>query len=339
MLANERTNRRENGVDGMTVVFACDDRYAPLAAIGAVSVLRHNRGARIALLGCNLPAKSCDIVRSRVESNGGVFLYCDASEQIDRLARAGVSRYVSYAVYSRLFIPELLPEDGRVLYLDCDTLVDGSLEDLFGLDMHGRPLALSGDCIPRAYAKFVGIPDNRPYFNSGVMLMDLARWRACGCTEHLLNELSASTRPNPLGDQDVIGRCLSDLTEPLPPKWNFLSQYFLVSYKGLCRIVGGADRIAFTEADYVEARRHAVVYHFSGNTIGRPWFAYSRHPLRPKFLAVVHEAGLDEVANRSGVLPIAYRLQNLLSRILPQNLFDWCCFFLYRLHVYRTYHV
>lgn len=339
MAANERKDGAGNASASITVIYACDERYAPFAAISAVSVLRHNPGARIILLGCGLKESAHNLVRSRVESNGGVFCYCNASEHIDRLAQSGVSQYVSYAVYSRLFIPNLLPEDGRVLYLDCDTLVDGSLEELFHMEMHGRPLALSGDCIPQAYKRFVQIPMEKQYCNSGVMLMDLARWRSCGCTKLLLNELASPAGPNPLGDQDVIVRCLSDLTEPLSPKWNFLSQYFLISYKGLCRIVGGANMLPFTEEEYEEARDHAIVYHFSGNTIGRPWYSYSHHPIREKYKAVAKEAGLADAVEQKGTLPAAYRLQNGLFHLFPQTLFDWTCFVLYRLHVFRTYHV
>lgn len=339
METNERKNRSGNVPASMTVVYACDERYAPFAAISAVSVLRNNPAARIVLLGCGLPTESRELVRSRVESNGGGFLYCDASDQIDRLARSGVSRYVSYAVYSRLFVADLLLEDGRILYLDCDTLVDGSLEELFHVEMHGKPLALSGDCIPQAYKRFVRIPAGKPYYNSGVMLMDLTRWRSCGCTKLLLEELAAPAGPNPLGDQDVIVRCLSGLTEPLSPKWNFLSQYFLISYRGLCRIVGGADMLPFSQADYEEARNQAIVYHFSGNTIGRPWYSYSRHPIREKYKAVAKKAGLADAVEQQGTLSVAYRLQNGLYRLFPQPLFDWACFVLYRLHVFRTYHV
>ena len=323
----------------VTVVYACDGNYAPLAAIGAISVLKHNPGARIVLLGCELDDDARTLVRSRVEANGGRFLYLDASEKIEELARKGASRYVSYAVYARLFVPDLLPEDGRILYLDCDTLVDDDLSDLFRLDMCGCPLALCGDCIPRAYKAFIRHPAGHPYYNSGVMLMDLVRWRELGCTELVLNELASPTGPNPLGDQDVIVRRLSRMTFPLSPKWNFLSQYFLLSFAGLRRIVGQDGMLPFSAEEYEKARKHAAIYHFSGNTLGRPWFSCSRHPLREAYRQSARDAGLADTAEREGRLPAAYRFQAWLHEILPQSLFDWACLGLLRLHVYRTYHV
>ena len=105
----------------MKVVYACDENYAPLTA---VSALRHNTGAEIILVGCRLKAEAIELIRSRVEKFGGVFRYVDVSTKIDELQAMGACSYVSYAVYSRIFIGDLLPDlTGKVLYLDCDTLI------------------------------------------------------------------------------------------------------------------------------------------------------------------------------------------------------------------------
>ena len=118
------------------VIYACDENYAPLTAVSAVSLLKHNPGYEIILLGYNLNASAIDTVRSRVVCHGGRFRYLDVSPAIARLVAIGADSYVSYAVYSRIFIPELMSSDsGKVLYLDCDTLVAGSLADLFEFDL------------------------------------------------------------------------------------------------------------------------------------------------------------------------------------------------------------
>ena len=69
----------------MKVVYACDDNYAKLTAVSAVSLLRHNTGAEIILVGCRLKAEAIELIRSRVEKFGGVFRYVDVSTKIDEL--------------------------------------------------------------------------------------------------------------------------------------------------------------------------------------------------------------------------------------------------------------
>ena len=320
----------------MTIVYASDRNYAALTAISAVSALRHNPGARIVLLGYNLEDDAKQLVASRV-GKAGVFEYRDVSAPVGRLKDEGYSGYTSYAAYARIFIADVLNEDGRVVYLDGDTLVNGPLQELLSMDMHGCAVALGGDCIPSAYKKYIRIPQELPYRNSGVMLVDLARWRQRKCRERILEELAHPHGPNPLGDQDVIVRCLAGEAATLAPKWNFMSQYFLVSYDGLRRIVG--EEPGFSRADYSHARGNAAVYHFSGHTLGRPWYTSSRHPMREAYLEAARAADLPEFAEQVRPMLPEYRLQYWLHRLLPQTVFDIVCNGLYRLNIWRTYHV
>ena len=325
----------------MTIAYASDKNYAALTAISAVSLLRHNPGARIVLLGYNLEKDAQELVRTRVEKAGGEFVYKDVSLAIRKLAQQGVCPYTSYAAYARIFIPEVLREGGRILYLDCDTLVDGPLDELFALDLQNKPFALGYDCILSHFKRYIHQPLELPYFNTGVMLIDLDTWRSHRCTERILAELAHPSGPNPLGDQDIIVRVFPQETQPIDPKWNFLSQFFLLSYKGLRRIVGegGESPVLFSSEAYREARRHPVIYHFSGQTMGRPWFTSSRHPMRKLYQSVARSANLAAAVEQVRPMPTPYRVQHLLYRILPQSLFDHVCRWMYRLHVRLTYKV
>ena len=272
-----------------------------------------------------------------MESHSGSFVYFDVDENLCVLKEQGYAEYTSYAAYARIFIPQFLSESGRVLYLDCDTLVHGPLDDLFKVDLHGKPFALAGDCIPRAYKKFIRHPLNLPYYNSGVMLIDLDKWRECLCTKRVLAELQHPHGPNPLGDQDVIVRCFPGETAPLLPKWNALSQYCLVSYNGLKRIVGKGGILPFSAEDYEDARSKPVISHFSGHTLGRPWYTSSRHPMRSTYREAARDANMATDAEQVRPMPTVYAIQYWLHRFLPQPLFDLVCFWMYRTHVLLTY--
>ena len=323
----------------MTIAYACDRNYASLTAVSAVSALRHNPKSRILLLGYNLEKDAQELVRSRVEEAGGEFAYRDVSPSIGKLVRKGVCPYTSYAAYARIFLPDVLEEDGRVLYLDCDTLVDGSLEELFAVDLQDKPFALGYDCVLRHYKRHVRHPQELPYFNSGVMMIDLKAWRSHRCTERILAELEHPSGPNPLGDQDIIVRVFPDETRPLDPKWNFLSQFFMLSYDGVRRIVGKGDGLLFPPEAYAEARKHAAICHFSGQTLGRPWFTSSHHPMRERYRAAAKSAGLAEVAEQRRPMPFEYKVQSWLYRSLPQRMFDVACWLMYRVHIRLTYKV
>lgn len=301
----------------MRVAYACDDNYAALTAISAVSLLKHTPGVEIILVGCRLKPESIEIVRSRVEKSKGSFRYVDVSEKIGELQTIGASSYVSYAVYSRIFIGELLPDiSGKVLYLDCDTLIVDSIAEIFDTDLHGNPIALAPDAVHPAYKRVISLPDDKPYYNTGVALIDIDEWRKRLCTERLMDEIKAPHGRNPLGDQDIIVRVLNDEITELDRRWNFLSQYILYRCKEM-----------------------PVIYHFSGNTMGRPWFTSSLHPLREAYRIAASEAGLPETAYQKKPLPFEYKLQYWLYKILPKFLFIPVCNLMTRTHIRMCYGV
>ena len=321
----------------ITAVYASDRNYAAITSVSAVSLLRHNPGARVVLLGYGLEQDAREIVRSRVESNGGEFLYCDVSASLERLKEQGCCGYTSYATYARIFIPEVLEEDGRVVYIDSDTLVAGSLDGLMSFDMDGKPFAIGVDCAPCSYKQVICHDISRPYCNAGIMVVDLAEWRRRRCTERFLSELANPGGPNPLGDQDIFARVFWSETAFLHPKYNFLSQFFLFSYDGLAKVVGGEECLPITREEYLEARRSPAIYHFSGHTLGRPWYTSSKHPMRRAYQEAAKVAGLSEVAEQTRPMPAAYMLQYLLHRFLSQRMFESACNLLYRIHVWWTY--
>lgn len=300
----------------MNVVYASDENYVGLTTVSAVSLLKHNPGAKIHLLGHNLGSAAIDIVRSRVGRHGGTFVYFDISDRIAALLAAGAATYTSPAIYARIFIPELILGNERALYLDCDTLVTGPLNELFDIDLHGHAMALGPDCVHPAYKRVVSISENRTYFNSGVLLMDLKAWRERNLSRRFLDELAHPHGRICLPDQDVINRALGNEIEPLEPRWNYLSQYFL---QGLAET--------------------PVIYHFSGHTLGRPWFTSSRHPLREAYRRAADEADLSQVAEQIRPMPFEYRLQYGLYRLLPRPLFTPICNLMYRTHIRLTYGV
>ena len=301
----------------MKIVYACDDNYAPLTAISAVSLLKHNHKAEIILLGYRLQEESKTIVRTRVERSGGQFRYLDASPAIAKLESIGAAAYVSYAVYARIFIPDLLNEETeKILYLDCDTLVVDSLEELLDIDLGKCPLALGLDAAHPAYKRVISLAPDKSYYNTGVMVMDLSRWRKAKCTERLLTELQHPHGRNPLGDQDIIVRVLNDEIFPLGARWNFLSQFILTKRK-----------------------EKPAIYHFSGNTLGRPWFTSSKHPMRTAYRKAADEADLPEAAEQTKRLPFEYRLQYWLFRLLPNFIFKPICNLMYRTHIRLTYSI
>ena len=80
--------------------------------------------------------------------------------------------------YVRLFLDDILPVSvERVLYLDGDVLITDSLQELWHIDLQGKCAAAVTDSIGESYYEMFRLSKNARYCNSGVILMDLIRWR------------------------------------------------------------------------------------------------------------------------------------------------------------------
>lgn len=127
-------------------------------------------------------------------------------------------------VYFKLALAELLPVDeGRVLVLDVDTVVDGSLEELFDVSLEGYVAAAVPEY--RNNTLEFGLPWCAQYFNTGVLYLDLERWRA----EQVREKTFAYIREHEpkYHDQDAL-TVLADAHgwfRPLSPRYNLCMKW------------------------------------------------------------------------------------------------------------------
>ena len=264
-------------------------------------------------------------------------MYFDVSKHIRTLSNLGYNGYTSFLTYARIFVADCLVGcNDRVLYLDSDTLVDGDISSLFDFDLCGKPFAFAPDCMPFSYRSVISMPLNRPYFNAGVMLIDLGLFRSSRVKLRFLWCLSMSRGVGVFPDQDIFNRFFFDEIAVLPPKYNFISHWFLFDFSGIKKVV--RSPVGFTEVEFLFACRKPLIFHFLGNTLCRPWFSSSRHPLASLYRYNARLAGVPPSAvNRKGGFSLPYRLQYCLWRFLPQSVFNVICSWLYRLHILLRY--
>jgi UDP-glucose/galactose:(glucosyl)LPS alpha-1,2-glucosyl/galactosyltransferase len=151
----------------------------------------------------------------------------------DILALAVESDYITAETFGRLALPRLLPPSvSRVLYLDADLLVVGDVAELLELDLHGAPLAavreatdpFLGSLNGLEHVFELGIDPRLPYFNAGVLLMDLAHLRRAEA-EAMCLEYVRRHRPARM-DQDALNAVFHNEFLELPTKWNVEKYYF-----------------------------------------------------------------------------------------------------------------
>ncbi|HEX6715486.1 MAG TPA: glycosyltransferase family 8 protein [Pyrinomonadaceae bacterium] len=133
--------------------------------------------------------------------------------------------------YFRLLIPYLLPDHRRAIYLDADTMVLNDISSLWNTDLEGHAIAAVLDylpCIRDAVSNWreLHVDPDAPYLNSGVLVMDLARWTS----EKISLRVLKVCRENqahlwahgkwPQFDQYGLNVVLAGRWKALDPMWN-----------------------------------------------------------------------------------------------------------------------
>lgn len=252
----------------LDIACSADGRYVRHCAAMIHSVLARSREDTVRvhfLHGPELAAPVADALRQMVQHEGGTIAFHTVDDRrVDTLPRFG--RWTA-AIWFRLFLPELLPDHDRVLYLDADTLAVGSPAALFELDMDGFHIGAVTN-VPERHligrAVELGLPDAASYFNSGVLLMNLELMRSDDITDKLCGYASGRGRSLLWPDQDTLNVNLAATRLPLHPRWNRMHSLDFA----------WAGELVDPE-ELAEARAEPGILHFEGPADNKPWHLLS----------------------------------------------------------------
>lgn len=218
----------------MDIALCHDNNYAPYSSVVIASIIDHNPEEEITfhLLHTDLTAERCAIIKSWVESFKGKKV-CFYQMKKESFADFPIDEhtYLDYGAYIRLYLGECLKQIDKVLYLDCDVIVNGSLCELWNTDISDYAVAGVRDRI-NDYIRVYNRLDYQMcegYINSGMMLINLKRWREDDFfkkAQQLACEKGASVLKN--HDQDIINAIYHGQILMLPFRYNLLEYYLYV---------------------------------------------------------------------------------------------------------------
>lgn len=331
--------------DILQIAYASDENYVPVMGVSLMSLLDKNRDAgtiRIYVLDDGISEGSRETLEALAASygQGREITFISAAPLLEEVK----DRIKSYGcvpggntTFARLFLSDLLPDiQGRLLYIDCDTLVNASLSPLLTLDMGGRCMGMVHDCISREYLDVLPVRLER-YHNAGFLLVDTAAWKARDAGKLLLEGLAKGWATYPLPDQDLLNMALRDDIAELDFRYNFQSPFFLFDARQLATVYR-QNYFRQQRNEFAEAKRNIAIAHFSGNSLIRPWYANSNHPWKALYDSYYYASPWKDRAQKSYDWERHYRLQHFLANRLPKALGAAGCSLMQRVFMYKFYH-
>lgn len=252
----------------INIVFASDNNYAQHTAVAMASVLVNTKvpqKIQFYLIDDEIQQENKEKIIKTVQNLGGNIEFIKIKNS--KLEDCYVSGELSRASYFRLDIANILDESiEKIIYLDCDLLVYDDIEKMWQLDMGGKPVAATCDLGIMASArvrkqknKFIGLPFDAPYFNAGVLMMDLKKWRDGNYAEAIIALATQNKYPN--HDQDALNKFFMNNWQEIPLRWDVIPPVFNLFLK----ILNKPD----LRKKAIEAKLNPAIFHYAGGY--KPW--------------------------------------------------------------------
>lgn len=254
--------------DFINIVFASDNNYAQHTAVAMTSVLVNTacpERIKFYLIDDEIKADNKKKINDTVAKLHGNIEFVKITNA--SLNDCYVSGELSRASYFRLDIANILGSDvHKIIYLDCDLLVYDDIEKMWSIDMNGKPLAATWDLgimaserIRKQKNHFIGLPFDAPYFNAGVLMMDLDMWRKGAYAKEIIALATGNKYPN--HDQDALNKFFMNNWTELPLRWDVIPPVFNLFTKILTKPA--------LRKKAIEAKLHPAIFHYAGGY--KPW--------------------------------------------------------------------
>ena len=323
------------------ICYATDSNYAFLAGISICSVCETNTdapGIHFHILDNGITeGQKRKLVNLTARYGRDVSFYSVEAPIRELLSLGAQTWNNSYAPWARLFLGTILPSSlKQVLYLDCDTLVLSSLGGLFATEIPA-PLVCGAikDCCPLP----LGTQDV-PYFNSGVLFVQLDRWRTARCEDRLIQTIRETNAQLPCVDQGALNAAFAHLFLPLPLAYNTFSFYPCIPWRWLLRIYALTPSRFYPEEEYARACSSPTIVHMMGSIAGRPWESGNTNPFAGefrRFKALSPWAGEPDWPHIQNWKSPLFRLQLALYRHAPVSLYGAVTTIASRIRMRRLY--
>ena len=195
------------------------------------------------------------------------------------------SERIKIPAYYRLFIPQLLPPNlSKAIYLDSDLVICQDIGKLWKEELGESYLLAVQDTVAPFVSslmglklyKELGLKADDKFFNSGVLVINLDRWRLDHVSEKVVKYLVANQEYVISHDQDGLNAILANKWTELDPAWNQQPEIFsYASWK---------DSL-FSEEIYNRLVTDPYIVHFA--TGGKPWNTREPHPFKHLFFKYV----------------------------------------------------
>lgn len=266
----------------MNVMYAADENYAEIMAVSIKSMMLANQWEKIHFY----------LIEDGVSEDSRqklIDMISEANNEVTFIAKPDIRGMLnvelktlrwSDSAYSRLFLKELFGDESHIeklLYMDCDTIIVDSLQELWNTDISDCLGAACLECMSNMHKRIVGAKPKDNYINTGMLLLNVKRW-----IEENIQKIEGDFIKKYHGkteyvDQGVINGTISNRFKLVSPRYNLTALAYDFTYKEM--LIYRKPSFGYSEEEWTAAVNKPAVVHFTTSFLSiRPWYSGSKHP-------------------------------------------------------------
>jgi lipopolysaccharide biosynthesis glycosyltransferase len=253
----------------VNIVFASDRNYIQHLSAALVSLLVNNRELAFTLyiISSGMTPKDRQRIDEIVIGYNCEVRHLTVSDDLFVTLATEHPMYPK-GIYYRLLIPSLIDEK-KVLYLDSDIIVNGSIRELYDTDLGDAYVGAIEDPGFDRHDK-LRMERSARYFNSGMMLINLAKWKESGVQKKVIDFIEHNPDAIWFPDQCGLNSIINGKWKKVPLKFNQQSSIFSEGFD---------DKFdCFNKEELQEARTKPVIIHYTSGS--KPWHSKNSHPYK-----------------------------------------------------------
>lgn len=211
-------------MDNINICISCDDNYSTYAGVVIASILTNANKEDILhfyiLDGGISDIKKQQILKLKTIKDCQInFVKINENDFTDYKSVC-THKYITLPAYYRLKLASLLSEVNKVIYFDCDIIVNSSLNELFNIELDNNLIAGVLDINKQILKK------NPNYINSGMLVLNLDTIRRENIEKQFLDYTKTNFETIKLGDQEIINNVCKGKIKIIDDTWNVQSSNF-----------------------------------------------------------------------------------------------------------------
>ena len=265
----------------MNIAYSCDNAYIEQTGISLISVFENNKDEKeivVYLISKGITKENIEILDSICKSYNRSLIVVKFEDICFDLPPCSVGRHLE-TIYAKVFFSRIEGLD-KVLYLDSDVVVVGNLKPLWETDLSEKYMGVVETTYTKG-KKALGIPRSTPFFNDGVVLVNVDYCRENNLISKVIEQVNAFGGNPPVLSEGVLNKICGQNVKYLSLRYNLISGNL---YFGLYDYDYLFEQLHYEKEDLIDSCENPVIVHYIAGFYNRPWCKKCTHPFKEFYL-------------------------------------------------------